>query len=187
MLKDILIKTAELINRDDIIAELKKYNHESNEELQNDIYRMISYYNYTIEKLCENYFNLCNQQTFISDKDCRINYLSFAYEPLKILSVIYENKPVYFNEYVKYLAAPKPCTSYTVTYKYNPDKLDNLACDIILPHGATEKIICYGIASEFLASKNQIELSEYWNNKFMFEIFKSKTSKDRKLKKTFLL
>ena len=63
----------------------------------------------------------------------------------------------------------------------------NLNDKITLPKGVTIKAICYGIASEFLASKNQINQAEYWNNKFMLEIFKSKTSKARKLKLSFTI
>ena len=61
MLKEILIKTAELINRDDIIAELKNDMQGTSASINNDIYRLISYYNYVLETLCDNYFNI--QQT----------------------------------------------------------------------------------------------------------------------------
>ena len=185
MLKNILIKTAEIINRDDLISEL---NSETiTPSLQNDIMRLISYYNYTIEKLCENYFPFYYTQTIHSDKNRRINFLNFKYHPLKTISVTKEGKPKFYSENFKYLTTTEACTEYEITYTYLPEPLNNLIDKINIPHGISTKMICYGIASEFLACKNNMEKSEYWNNKFMLEIFKSKTSRDRKLKPTFYL
>lgn len=185
MLKDILLQTAELINRDDLIEALKSENQSLLS--QNDILRLISYYNYTIETLCENYFNITNTQTMTSDNNRKINYLSFTFEPTKILSVTKNNKPIFFSEFSKYILVPETCTRYEITYKYIPDQVTNFSDDVVLPKGVSNRIICYGIASEFMASKNQPTQAEYWNNKFMLEIFKSKTSRNRKLKQTFKL
>ena len=187
MLKDVLIKTAELINRDDIREELKSQTPSNSTSIQNDIYRLISYYNYTVEKLCENYFNIKHTQFIYSDKNRKINYLNFTFEPIKILSVSKNGRPLFFSEYSKYLTVPEANVCYEITYKYLPDTIKNLNDNITLPKGVTIKTICYGMASEFLASKNQITQAEYWNNKFMLEIFKSKTSKDRKIKQTFVI
>lgn len=187
MLKDILLKTAELINRDDLISELNSENSNSSQLLTNDILRMISYFNYTLETLCDNYFNITNNQTIYSDKNKKISFLNFAFEPTKIERVTKNGKPVFFSEYTKFITVPQSKTSYEVTYKYLPDPVKDLNQNIILPKGVTEKIICYGIAGQFLASKNLIEQAEYWNNKFMLEIFKSKTTKNRKLKQNFIL
>lgn len=185
MLKDILLQTAQLLNRDDLFEALK-YNSQDT-QTQNDIFRLISYYNYTIETLCENYFNITNTQQITSDKNRKINFLNFNFEPIKILSVEKNHKPVFFSEYSKYILVPEANTCYTINYKYTPDMVTDLNSNVSLPKGVTSKIVCYGIASEFMASKNQSKQAEYWNNKFMLEIFKSKTSKDRKIKQTFTI
>ena len=180
MLKDILLSTAELINRDDLIEALKSENNSTSQSVQNDIYRLISYYNYTIETLCENYFNIINTEQIFSDKNRKINYLNFTFEPTKIERVTKDGRLVFFSEYSKFITVPESKVLYEVTYKYLPDRKTNLTDEIILPFGVSKKIVCYGIASEFLASKNQFSQAEYWNNKFMLEIFKSKTSRERK-------
>lgn len=185
MLKDILLKTAEIINRDDLIDGLNNSNNSPS--IKNDIIRLISYYNYTLETLTDNYFNLVNKQTIQSNNNKQINYINFIYNPLKILHVTKNGKPVFFSSYSKYITVPEANVIYEITYKYSPDKVMNIEDKINLPCGITERIICYGIASEFLASKNKFAESEYWNNKFMFEIFKSKTSQDRKVKQTFVI
>lgn len=187
MLKDILLKTAELINRDDIITELNSDSTSHPTLIENDILRMISYFNYTMETLCDNYFNITNSQVLYSDKNRKISFLNFTYEPTKIEKVTKNEKPVFYSEYVKYLSVPQAETSYEVTYKFLPEPINNLESNVTLPKGVTTKIICYGIASQFLASKNLTEQAEFWNNKFMLEIFKSKTSKNRKIKQTFIL
>lgn len=186
MLKDILLQTAELINRDDLIDALNSDNITS-QSIQNDILRLISYYNYTIENLCENYFNITTTQTITSDKNRKINYLYFIFKPIKIISITKDNKPIFYSEFSKFILLPQACTSYDIQYKYIPDRITCLTDKVRLPKGVMPKTVCYGIASEFTASKNQQTQAEYWNNKFMLEIFKSKTSKDRKLKQTFLI
>ena len=186
MLKNILIKTAEILNRDDIISELNSENSNSS-ELQNDIFRLISYYNFTIEKLCENYFSISHTQSIHSDKNRKISFLNFKYQPLRIYSVTKNNKKVFHSEFSKYILVPEACCNYEISYTYLPDHLTNLNDKVELPRGISTKMICYGIASEFLACKNNIDKSEYWNNKFMLEIFKSKTSRERKLKQNFFL
>ena len=185
MLKDILLKTAELINRDDLIEGLNSNNN--SQSIQNDILRMISYYNFTMETLCENYFNLSNKQKISSDNNKKIHYFNFTYKPTKILSVSKNFKNIFFSEYSKYITVPEEHGVYEITYQFLPDRLSSINDKVELPYCITEKIVCYGIAAEFLACKDQFDKAEYWNNKFMFEIFKSKTRKDRKLKQTFTI
>ena len=75
MLKDILLKTAEIINRDDLIDGLNNSNNSPS--IKNDIIRLISYYNYTLETLTDNYFNLVNKQTIQSNNNKQINIINF--------------------------------------------------------------------------------------------------------------
>ena len=187
MLKDILIKTAELTNRDDIITELKSKNKSTPQAIQNDILRLISYYNYTIENLCGNYFSLKETQFITSDKNRKINFLNFTYEPKEIVCVKRNQRNIFFSQYSNHITVPEANVSYEIVYKYIPDPVLNLNDKCVLPLGASKKLVCYGIASEFLASKNNIDQAEYWNNKFMLEIFKTKNLNNRKIKKTFFL
>lgn len=187
MLKNILIKTSELLNRDDIIKELNSKIEGKSESIKMDIARLISYYNYTIEKLCREYFEITFSETASSDSYRRISLQNLKYNPLKIIKIIRNQQEVFFSEFSTYVLVPNENTDYEIVYSYIPNQLTKLDDELILPKGVSEKIICYGIASEFLASKNSYTQSEYWNNKFMLEIFKSKTSRDRKLKQRFTI
>ena len=72
-----------------------------------------------------------------------------------------------------------------VIYNYVPSEINDLNQGINYPSVLNDKIVCYGIASEFLASKDQFDKSEFWKNKFLFELFKFKTKKERRLKKLY--
>lgn len=183
MLKNILLQTAQLINRDDIIDALN--NGSDSQSINNDIIRLISYYNYTIETICENYFFVNHKQVLMSDKNRKISYLAFSFNPTKIISATKNGKKVMFSEYSKYLLMPEANTCYEIDYNYILDRVTELNKKITIPKGVSEKTICYGIASEFTASKNQPSESQFWKNKFMLEIFKSKVSKNRTIKKTY--
>ncbi len=189
MLKNILIKTAEIINRDDLISALKKNN--SVEEIQNesiklDIYKMISYYNFISNDIFENYFSLFAKETLTSDENNRIYYSNLIHKPSKIISVkSSQDTSTLFTIYSTFISTNSPNSNYIVEYSYIPDDALNFDDTVTIPINLNIKTICYGIASEFLASKDQFEKSEFWKNKYLFEIFKSKIKKERRIKSTF--
>ena len=159
MLKNILIKTAELINRDDILSSLKKINsidEINNDNLSNDITKMISYSN-------------------------------FQSTPTKIISVkTISNFNTLFSINSTFITTNAPNQTYLINYNYLPNELKNFDDCLEIPFGFNIKIICYGIASEFLASKDQYDKSEFWKNRYLYEIFKLKIKKERRLKSTFI-
>ena len=187
MLKDILIKSAELLGRDDIIAELNNPTNQTNNSLQNDIARLVSYYNFIVQNLCENYFQIEYTDKIKSNKDRKIYLTSFSYEPLKIISIKEDNLYKFFTSNSTHILVPNANKIYEVNYTYIPDQILDINSREILPKNLSQKIICYGIVSEFLASKNMFNESTFWHNKFMFEIYKSKTNSNKRLKATFKL
>ena len=110
------------------------------------------------------------------------------YTPLKILSVSNNN----FSENNIHISATKietnsSNTKFKISYKYEPNQISDLNDEILLPLGINQKIVIYSMVSEFLASKDSFEKSEHYKNKFLYEIFKFKTKKERRLKQTFYL
>lgn len=189
MLKNILIKCAELVNRDDILFELKKVDSIeaiTNIGIKNDVIRLISYYNFIISNLYEHYFIVENVEELSSDENCQIFYSSFKYKPTNINKVLStNNKYNLFSIQSKHITTNTPLETYKIYYNYTPDDLSELLEETSIPHLLNNKVVCYGIISEFLASKDQFEKSEFWKNKFLYEIFKTKTKKERRLKSTF--
>lgn len=190
MLKNILIKCAELLNRNDIVKSLKsveKIDSIPDETLKSDVYRLVNYFNYTSNTLFENYFELTHSEQLNSNNSNVINYSNFEYTPVKILSV----KDMNGNENVatvlsSHILTNKARETYVIVYAYIPHELKNLSDEITFPERLS-KIICYGVVSEFFACKNCYDQSEFWKNKFMYEIFKFKTKKERRVKSTFNL
>lgn len=189
MLKNILIKCAELLNRDDLVSALKDASTTDdiiNSSQQNDVTKLISYYNFTLSNICENYLYITTTDTLCSDSENRIYYNSFYYTPVKIIQVFdgfYTKLP--YQENSTYLYTSSPNKHYYITYAYHPPELKELNDNVYLPRLLAVKTLCYGIISEFLASKGQLVESEFWQNKFMYEIFKTKLNKERRLKATF--
>lgn len=191
MLKNILIKCAEMLNRNDMVKCLKTQTDiakVSDESLQADLYRLINYFNFTTSTLFENYFDLSRSETLTSDSNNIIYYHNFSYTPVKILSVIdslgNENSATVLTAHI---LTNKPKSKYKITYCYLPKELKNLTDELEPFHERLSKVICYSIVSEFFACKNMYDQSEFWKNRFLFEVFKFKTKKERRLKSTFSL
>ena len=189
MIKQLLIKCAELLNRDDIIVSLKdtdSVDNISNTSIQNDTIRLISYYNYVVSNIFENYISLSKTEILTSDENNRIYYSKFENKPVQILSVKNtSNSYCHFSLHTSFIETNASNSEFNIIYNYTPNAVSDLIDEINLPYFLNHKIICYGVVSEFLASKDQFDKSEFWKNKFLYEIFKFKTKKERRLKSTF--
>ena len=189
MIKQLLKKCAELINRDDILDSLKttdSVDDISNTTIQNDIIRLISYFNFVVSNIFENYINLTETESLVSDENNRIYFSLFKKKPIKIISVKNpSNTNTHYSLHASFINTNSPNTEFNVTYNFVPSEAKDLNDEFEIPYNLNTKIICYGIVSEFLASKDQFEKSEFWKNKFLYEIFKLKTKKERRLKSTF--
>lgn len=191
MLKNLIIKCSDLVNRDDISLALKNtssLDEIENQNIQSDIIRLIQYYNFTISNIYENYIDAYTTEEVTSNPDGNIFYSDLKYTPLKILSVSNNN----FSENNIHISATKietnsSNTKFKISYKYEPNQILDLNDEILLPLGINQKIVIYSMVSEFLASKDSFEKSEHYKNKFLYEIFKFKTKKERRLKQTFYL
>ncbi len=189
MIKQIFLKTSQLLNRDDIYKELNKITtieECSNQSIQSDIVRMINYYNFVINTIFENYISLETTEEVLTNENGEVFYSSFSQTPNKIITVLNSSNQkcshkILINKILTDLSNQK----IKVVYNYVPSEINDLNQGINYPSVLNDKIVCYGIASEFLASKDQFDKSEFWKNKFLFELFKFKTKKERRLKKLY--
>ncbi len=191
MFKDFLKKCASVLNRDDIYDELSSKTELSeiaNQQIQNDIVRLINYYNFILKAVCEDYIELVETETIFSNNEGRFYYSNLTFEPVKILNVYDINlNEIRFIPYPEFIDLYKANETYMVKYKYLPKDIVDLNSNIETKatKAIPDKLLIYGIVSEFLASKNKYNESEYWKNKFMYELFKYKLKKGRRLKSTF--
>ncbi len=189
MIKELLKKCAELINRDDIVEELNNVNlleEIEDQQLANDIIRLLNYYNYIVSSVFEFYLPVEEIVEANSDESSKIYYNHLGRNPNKINWVKTKDEGVtHYSLHIDHILVTEPIKPYIVSYNFTPSEIYELNTIYQLPLGINDKIICYGVASEFFASKDQLEKSEYWRNRFLYEIFKIKTKKERRLKKTF--
>lgn len=191
MFKNLLIKCCNLIGRDDITSAIKsvsKIEDIIDNDIKNDVLKLMSYYNYVVSSVFENYLNIEHTEKVTSNSSSQIEYFVLSYIPVKILKLEDENfTNISFISKPGFLITNAPNKEYYITYRMVPPKINSLAENIVLPKPLNEKIICLGVASEFLISKGKFDEGEYLNNKFLYEIFKVKTHKERRLKSTFCL
>lgn len=190
MIKDVILNCAQLLDRDDLVDELNKIesiDEISEKYVQNDISKLLSYYNFIARLICESYIDLVREDEFISNSDKKIYFNNFLFKPIKILSAKSGNLKEYFQIFSDYIVVLKANARYKIEYKYVLDEAkdlndSNCFCGILNKH-----ILCEGIASQFLASKGRFNESEYWHNKFMCDLFKYKCKKDRRIKPSFII
>ena len=122
-----------------------------------------------------------------SDSSNIIHYHNLQFTPVRILDVYddFGNHNV-ATVLTAHILTNKSKSNFTVVYSYLPNELKNLT-DELQFSDKLAKVISFGVVSEFFACKNMFDESEFWKNKFMFEIFKLKTKKERRLKSTFNL
>ncbi|MBQ8451564.1 MAG: hypothetical protein IJ538_02175 [Clostridia bacterium] len=190
MFKNFLKRCILILNRSDLLDAVENYNHLidiEDTQIRNDLLRLISFYNFTMEATAEHYFDFITTELITSNIDSQIPYYTLVNRAIKILDVKNPlNKKVNFDLTPNYIIVEAPYREYLVTYKYIPKVIKDISDDMLLPKNISKKIIAYGVVSEFFASKNEFEASEFWKNKFLYEIFKYKTKKERLLKSTFI-
>lgn len=190
MLKNILIKCTEIMGRDDLSEVLKNSSDVDlieNQNAQNDVLRLINFFNYTTNYVAENYLDLMFNEKLKTDSEGKLYYYNFCFAPVRIFSIISESgKHIQYEITPNYVLTKSPHSTFSVTYKYTPNECSNLESMPDFPKNFNIDILCYGIVSEFLASKSQLVESEFWKKKFLNRLFKSKLQRERRLKSTFL-
>ena len=181
MIKSLLIKCCSIMGRDDLVAELKNANS-IDEIVKNDakmdIIKLISYLNFVLTSIFENYLKLEFCEKVTSDIQGEIDYEILTYRPIEILKVEYTTlTPAEYIVKANFILTKHARKEYFVTYRYTPLHVHDLNEHIIFSNDLNDKILCYGIVAEFLAGKGKFEESEYFSNKFMYEIFRLKTHK----------
>ncbi len=147
---------------------------------------MKTFYNFIVSTIYENYLDLLFTEKITSDSEKKIHYYKLSFTPLEIVFIKNEDqKYIPHNLQTTYFTTPASYTTYEVTYKIKPDEVNDICDETNLPKDLNKNIICYALASEYLASKNLFDQSEYFKSKFMYEIFKLKTKKERRFKSTF--
>ncbi len=189
MLKNFLIQCAELLNRNDIIYELKIHssvNEIKEQSIQNDILRLISFYNYINSSVFDKYLELIKTEIITTNSEGKIYFSMLSKTPIKIIKIdnTYSLK---FMTYPNYIVTNHTNKELKITYQYLPKEATNLSDNLFTDDKNIINTITYGVISEFLASKSLFNESEFWKNRFLYNLFNLKTNKNRFIKASFVL
>lgn len=190
MFKNLLMQCADLLNRTDIIQNLKT--HTSIDEIeeqsvQNDILRLITFYNYIISSIFDKYLELTTTEKITTDKRGTIYFSMLSKTPTKITKVNNNNNSVIYMTYPNCITTNYINEEILVTYEYLPEELKDFSDTLFTKDRKIINTIIYGIVSEFLASKNLYSESDFWKNKFTYNLFELKNNKNKFIKPTFVL
>ena len=153
--------------------------------MQNDVSKLLSYYNFINDLIFENYVDLVRIDDFVSGSDKKIYYNNFLFKPKKIINAKSGSVSECFQIFSDYILVKKANVKYSIEYKFIPDSARDLNDNAFFNHHINPQIVSEGIISQFLASKGKYNESEFWHNKFMLNLFKIKCKKDRRLKPVF--
>lgn len=190
MVKNLLIKCAELLNRSDIIQEIKIHNSiEEIEEqaVQNDVLRLISFYNYITASVFDNYLELVETENIVTDSIGNLYLSKLSKTPTKIVKLKHHNTAIRYIIYPNCLSTNFTNEEITITYNYLPKEVKDFNDKLFTKDIGILNTLSYGVASEFLASKNLFSESDFWKNRFMFNLFDLRQNKNRYIKPSFVL
>ena len=190
MLKNLLIECTELLNRNDLTEEIKRcstVDEIKEQSIQNDVLRLISFYNFLVSSIFDGYIELTTNELVTSDKSGNIYFSKLMYRPKKILKLESLNKPISYMMYPNIICCNLSNTTLNLTYNYIPPELKDLSDKLCTEDKFLLNTISYGLVSEFLASKSLFCESDFWKNKFLYNLFFLKNKKGKYIKPTFIL
>ena len=126
-----------------------------------------------------------NMQT----KEARLSYLMLPASPLEkfIARALYVTMGIVLMIFVASLLAEAAHWLFMPFFKDLPEELKDFSDSLFTKDRKIINTIIYGIVSEFLASKNLYSESDFWKNKFLYNLFFLKNKKSKYIKQTFLL
>lgn len=162
--KEIIIKTASYLNRKDVVEYLKTGATENSEMVKDDVEILLNSYNVVQDEISSLYYKFKATERF-SPKNGIIKYSEFSFNPYAILSVKDD-----FGSKIKVRILPVEIQTekpITVEYYYIPKtkKIDDI-CDFT-GTPVTDRILSYGIMTEYLLIKGSYEEAGTWHSKYI--------------------
>lgn len=190
MLKNLLIQCAELLNRNDLTKTLKSNSSiESitDESIQNDIFRLMSYYNFVSNSVFNTYIDIFKSEILLTDTSGKINLDNFSSTVKSIVFVKNGTAKIKYKLYPSFIQTNAPETKLEVYYSFLPADAKDLNSNLCTTNQSILNAISFEILSEFHASKNHYNESDFWKRKFLSSMFNLKNKKERVIKPTFMI
>ncbi len=179
-IKDIVTTAAVCLGKTEVLEYLEKGVAENVEQVEKELNLLLRCTVLTVEQLATEYAPLSMEEQFQTENG-RIYFSDFSRRVLEILSVkslgkIEQTFKVY-PEFVKTING-----RVVVEYNYLPQNL-KLADEISFDNGKiTERIISYGVASEYALIEDCYEESVMWDERFKQSLIKAIGTKNARVK-----
>ena len=137
-------------------------------EKNNGERKIITSINGVVDRL-KDFRSIYNTELVWSNENCIISLKSLqcpAHEMLKVVDKAI-NKSEQAKCYPTYIEVKQANAEYYVTYRYQPEYIDNITDSVILPAYITEVVLAYGVVSDILLANNNSELANCYNEKFI--------------------
>ena len=168
MLVSDVIKTAlAFLNRQDAADKITDGTYSSDTEVSKLITALMHCFNAVEDELARVFFPLANEETIVCAGG-KMYYTSFAKSPYKILSLAKSGGQVEYTLYPTYIEVETGV--YTVKYLYAPAP-KALTDESDFPgYPIGERMLAYGIASEYCLIAGDVEAAESWESRYRAEI-----------------
>ncbi len=162
--KNILKLVSSLLNRKDLVKYFEDSSCDDYERIKEDVESLITAYNLVADEVATTYQKLVFTEEFVVEKG-RLTYDKFKFSPLSILSVKnLKGKDVSCK--ILHTEIKTNEDKLIVEYSYTPDKKGLLdECDFSKSQ-IKERVLAYGIATEFCLIKGMYEEGALWHDKY---------------------
>lgn len=162
--KNILKLVSALLNRKDLVRYFENSSCDDYERIKEDVDSLLTSYNVIADEVATTYLKLVNSEEF-EVQNGRLTYDKFKFSPISILSVKdLKNKDVSCR--ILHTEIKVNIDNVIVEYTYTPNKkgLDD-ECDFSKTQ-IKERVLAYGIATEFCLIKGMYEEGSLWHDKY---------------------
>lgn len=165
--KDVIKLVCDFVGEKDIVAKMDKESPLSDAE-QQKVDLMTRCFNLVVQEIACDYFPFLTKESI----DVQNSVLNFSNLSKKVVH-IYEIKNR-FGMSLRFRLFPNHVEIYgnakSVVYSFMPDEL-SLNSTLDLPCGLTERVIAYGVTSEYLLIDGLGDDAEIWENRYKESLF----------------
>lgn len=188
MLKEIIIKCASFISRDDIVKLVSEENFnpdDCTESAAGDIKLLISCFNIACDALMQKISAPVFCEKIMTDRSGKIPYTHFSRTPSSVISVTTPGgKKVKFGAAALFIQTDISGGLVIVRYRYVPMPRKSLDDSTdFLPENMINAV-CYAAIAEFLDAKSKFSESKVWKDKFFTELF-NLSKGERRIKSSY--
>lgn len=162
-IKQILALAAQELGREDLKAAV--LGEENAPDCGEEVDNLLRCYNFIENEIALEYFPLRAEETF-RVQNGRLAYTLFSHAPVDIHKAADgAGRSLKFEIFPAYLSLPKDADTVCVTYSYAPERKD-IEGDSAFSGKISERLLSYGVASEFLISMARYSESDLFQKRY---------------------